>query len=161
MATETVLAKLREHPFVEDFRPAFLEKLAEIAKETSYERDEIIFREGDESQEFFLLLSGKVALEVVAPGKTLRVQTLVGGEELGWSAVLPGGGKQFQARALSQVKTLALDAVALREACAKDCGLGYAFLLRLLGVVASRLQATRMQLLDMYSPSPGGKGEGL
>ena len=38
------------------------------------------------------------------------------------------------------------------EACREDTQFGFAVMQRLLGVVAERLQATRLQLLDMYSP---------
>jgi len=126
-----------------------------------FERDEIIFREGDASHTFYLLFSGKVSLEVVAPGKIVRVQTLMEGEELGWSAVLPDAGKQFQARAMTNVRMLVFDGVALREAMDKDCSLGYAIATRLLSVVARRLQATRLQLLDLYAPAISVKGDAM
>ncbi len=149
---------IQNHPFVKDFRPQHIEKLAELAHEARFERDRVIFREGDESSFFYLILSGKVALEVTALGRTVRVQTLGEGEELGWSSVVPSRGKHFQARALGSVKALVFDGARLREACEDDCSFGYALMKRLLAVVASRLQATRVQLLDMYSP--GGTAEG-
>jgi CRP/FNR family cyclic AMP-dependent transcriptional regulator len=148
-----LIEAIQNHPFVKDFRPQHLEKLAELARHVRFERDHIIFREGDESSFFYLILSGKVALEVTALGRTLRVQTLGEGEELGWSSVIPAQGKHFQARALGVVSALVFDGAQLREACDQDCSFGYALLGRLLGVVAERLQATRIQLLDMYSPS--------
>jgi CRP-like cAMP-binding protein len=93
-----------------------------------------------------------IALEVEEPGHTLRVQTLSAGDELGWSALLMASGKYFQARALEPVEALALDAPELLAACKKDPSFGFAFLYRLLGVVAGRLEATRLQVHDMYSP---------
>ena len=151
--SKDLVETLKEHAFVAGFQPAQIDRLAEIAHELHFDRDQIIFREGDESSFFYLILSGKVALEVTALGKTLRVQTLLEGEELGWSSVLPtAGGKQFQARALAAVRALAFDGARLREACEHDCTFGYVLMRRLLQVVARRLQAFRLQLLDMYSP---------
>ena len=152
MKEANLIEAIRNHPFSEDFLPQHLEKLAELAQLARFERDQFIFREGDESSFFYLLVSGKVALEVTALGRTLRVQTVGEGEELGWSSALPARGKQFQARALGTVKAIVFDGARLREACAQDCSFGYAMMKRLLLVVAGRLQATRMQLLDMYSP---------
>jgi CRP/FNR family cyclic AMP-dependent transcriptional regulator len=80
------------------------------------------------------------------------VQTLGAGDELGWSSVLMGRGKYFQARALDPVKALAIDGPALLTACRKDTAFGFALMLRILGVVSERLQATRLQLHDMHSP---------
>lgn len=142
------------HPFLKEFQPQHVDKLAELAQNAQFERDQIIFRERDASSFFYLIVSGKVALEVTALGRTLRVQTISDGEALGWSSVLPSEGKYFQARAMGAVRALVFDGARLREACEQDYSLGYAFMERLLWLVATRLQATRVQLLDMYSPPP-------
>ena len=152
MPKETLLAVLSKHPFVEEFLPAHLEKLSELAREVHFVRDQVIFHEGDECHEFYLIVKGRVAVEIEAPGHTLRVQTLTAGDELGWSAILMGRGKHFQARALDDVDALALQDVPLLEACRDDKAFGFALMYRMLGVVSERLQATRLQLLDMYSP---------
>ena len=155
---ETVLARLRHHPFVAEFGHEHVEKLGTLAREARFDRDHLIFREGDESAEFYLIVTGLVALEIAAPGHTFRVQTLFAGDELGWSALLMGRGKYFQARALERVDALAFDGGELLAACREDTTFGFAFMLRLLGVVAERLQATRLQVLDMYSPTAARAG---
>jgi CRP-like cAMP-binding protein len=150
--SKNLVETLKEHAFLAGFRPAHIDRLAAMANEVHFDRDQVIFREGDDSSFFYLLLSGKVALEVTALGKTLRVQTLREGEELGWSSAMETSSKHFQARAVTAVRALAFDGARLREACEEDCAFGYSLMRRLLAVVASRLQAFRLQLLDMYSP---------
>lgn len=152
MQTEEIVAALRRHPFDNDFTPQHIEKLARLAREVHFPRDQVIFREGDECSDFYLIIAGRVGLEMVMPGLNLRVQTLAAGDEFGWSAVLMKQGKYFQARALEPVIALALDGGALLEACKSDPAFGYAFIYRVLEVVSERLQATRLQVLDMYSP---------
>jgi len=152
MTRETLVAVLQKHPFVGEFQPQHIEKLSALAKEVQFERDNVIFHEGDECHDFYLIVQGRVALEIEAPGHTFRVQTLHEGDELGWSAILMGRGKHFQARALQPVKALAFDGVALLDACRADPAFGFALMYRMLGVVSERLQATRLQVLDMYSP---------
>src|SRR5262245_41734816 len=149
---ESVYTMLRHHPFVAEFEPQHVEKLATLAREIRFDRDHIIFREGHECSEFFLIMSGLVALEIAAPGHVFRVQTLFAGDEFGWSALLLGSGKQFQARTLERVDALAFEASELLAACREDTLFGFVFMHRLLAVVAERLQATRLQLLDAYSP---------
>lgn len=149
---ETILAMLRKHPFVSGFEPQHVDKLATVAKDTRFERDQIIFREGDDCHEFYLIVTGLVALEIEAPGHVFRIQTLFAGDEFGWSAVLMGRGKHFQARTLDRVEALAIDGEGLLAVCKEDPAFGFVFMQRLLGVVSERLQATRLQLLDMYSP---------
>jgi CRP/FNR family cyclic AMP-dependent transcriptional regulator len=149
---ESTSAMLRHHPFVAEFEPRHIEKLAALAKETRFDRDQILFREGDECSEFYLILNGLIALEIAAPGQTFRVQTLFAGDELGWSALLMGRGKHFQARTLERVDALAFEGSELLAACEEDPLFGFTLMRRLLGVVAERLQSTRLQLLDMHSP---------
>ena len=152
MTRETLVALLQKHPFVGEFQPQHIEKLSALAKEVQFERDSVIFHEGDECHDFYLIVEGRVALEIEAPGHTFRVQTLHEGDELGWSAILMGRGKHFQARALQPVQALAFDGAALLDACRADPAFGFALMYRMLGVVSERLQATRLQVLDMYSP---------
>ena len=149
---DDILSAVQHHPFVEGLTSEHCATLASLARRTSYGKDEIIFAEGDEKHEFFLLLKGRVALEMMAQGKPLRVHVVEGGDELGWSSVLSGRGKFFQARALEPVEALAFDGYVLLEKCRSDTGFGYKIMHRLLGVVSERLQAARLQVLDMYSP---------
>ena len=152
MTIEEVSTLLARHPFAAHFEPQHVAALASHAKVVRFERNQIIFREGDECSEFYLIVSGLIALEMVAPDHTFRVQTVQEGHEFGWSALLMGSGKYFQARALDAVEALAFDAVALLDVFTRDPLLGFVFMQRLLAVVAERLQATRLQLADMHSP---------
>jgi CRP-like cAMP-binding protein len=150
--TQTLLQELQKHPFVAEFRPEHTAILASLAKQVQFETKQVIFHEGDVYSVFYLLGSGMVALELESPETVLRVQTLYAGDELDWSALLPHAGKHFQARALSPVTALAFEGDELLASFRKDPEFGLAFMLRLMGVVSERLRATRVQLMDMYSP---------
>lgn len=152
MTTKT-LPQLAKHPFVEDeFLPQHIEKLKALAEEVRFAPDAIIFREGEDSPYFYLIVSGRVGLEMLADGRMLRVQTLGAGDELGWSTLLAGSHKHFQARALGPVDALRFSGSELLAACRDDPSFGYALMHRLLAVVAERLEATRLQLIDTFSP---------
>ncbi len=152
MTKDTLIEVLHRHPFIEAFAPSDFDKLAALAREVTFEPDQVIFREGDDCHDFYLIVTGRVALEIAAPDHTFRVQTLSAGDELGWSAIMMGRGKHFGARALEHVDALAIDGHALIAACTEDKSFGFALMYRMLGVVSERLQATRVQLLDMHSP---------
>jgi CRP-like cAMP-binding protein len=149
--TPSLQSVLERHPFVRDFDPSHVARLAGLAKAVHFDRDQVIFHEGDENADFFLVVKGMVAIEIDAPEQVLRVQTLFEGDEFGWSAVLAGRGKHFQARALEPTDSLAFDGPQLLATFRGDPAFGLAFTLRLLGVVSERLQGTRLQLHDMYS----------
>ncbi len=151
MSTESLVTLLGKQPFVQGFQPHQVETLATLAKRVRFEPNQVLFREGDECSEFYLILSGRVALEIAPPGQTFRVDTLSSGDELGWSSLLERG-RQFQARARDTVEALVFEAAALRAMCEADTSFGYVLMLRLLGVVAERLQVTRLQVLDTFWP---------
>ena len=157
MQPHTLADVVRAHPFAEGLKESHIQKLTEVALEVQFGRDQVIFRQGDQSGLFYLILSGKVALEASGPGRIVRVQTLGEGDQLGWSSLLVEGGKHFQARTLEPVRALALDGARLRQVCEQDPAFGYQIMLKLLKIVAGRLQATRVQLLDLYAPHGGAK----
>ena len=72
------------------------------------------------------------------------------GDILGWSWLFPPYRTMFDARALGVVRTLAFDAACLRGKCEQDHTLGYELLGRFAPVMLGRLQATRLQLMDVY-----------
>jgi CRP-like cAMP-binding protein len=127
-----------------------------MGSEIQFRPGEVIFHEGDHSSFFYLLISGNVALEVLSPGRPVRVATLYAGEVLGWSSVTgEAEGKQFQARALEEVHALAFDGARLRHACEEDYAFGFWFMRAILKVMSGRLHAIRAQLVDSYSPLAG------
>lgn len=152
MTTEHVLDALKRHPFARELHEAHLDQLVSLAKVVHIGKDEILFREGEQNSKFYLIVEGPVALEVTLPRRMLQVQRLGPGDGLGWSAALVGRGKYFQARALDTVEALAFEGAEVLDACQKDPAFGFAFMMRLLDVVSKRMQATRMQLMDMHSP---------
>ena len=78
---------LNDLSFCRGFWPEHVARLASMASEVHFQPGELIFHEGDRSSFFYLLVSGNVALEVVPPGRPVRVATLVAGEVLGWSSL--------------------------------------------------------------------------
>ena len=141
-----------ELPLFRQFRPRNIDKLRALARPLCFDGGRLIFREGDASSLFYVIRSGHVALEIEAPGRALRVQILGPGDEFGWSALLPGRGKQLQARTLDAVDAFAIEGAELLSLCRDDPAFGFELMHHLLGLVADRLEATRVQLSDFYSP---------
>ena len=132
-----------------------LEQLAvSCAKEQHVEAGTRLCREGDPADRFFLITRGVVALEVVVPGRdALLIETLHDGDLLGWSWLYEPNRWQFDARAVEPCELLVFDGSCVQTACDTDPSLGYAFMQRFAAVMVERLQATRLQLLDIYGNS--------
>ena len=144
---------LERCPFFECFRPKHLEQISELATRLTFKPDQIIFNEGEVSTHFYVVVSGRVALEATVGERKICIQTLFSGDELGWSAMVDGR-RQCQARALDLVELLSFESARLREACDQNLHLAKAFLERLLSVVAERLQSTRLQLTSALAAAP-------
>lgn len=150
--TNALLPVVAAHPFLAGLDDAHLEQLALMARDMCFDKGVVIFSEGDRGREFYLLVHGMVALEIMSGGTQLRVQTLHAGDEFGFSALLSEKRKVLQARALDRVDVLVFDGEKLMEAFSADPAFGMAIMMRLVGVVSERLSAAREQLLDMYAP---------
>jgi CRP-like cAMP-binding protein len=149
---ETVLG---EHPFFVDLEPGDLELLAGCATDARFEAGQIICRQGDEANQFYLIRQGRVALEVMAPQRGfVAIQTLDAGEVLGWSWLVPPHRWRFQGRAVEPTRLLALDGKRLRQQCEEAPDLGYQLLKRFVQIMAQRLEATRLQLVEALAARP-------
>jgi CRP/FNR family cyclic AMP-dependent transcriptional regulator len=112
---------------------------------------DMLLREGERAERFFVLREGRVALEIAAPGGSpLVIDTLADGDVLGLSWLFEPYRWQFDARALDPVHAVAFDAASLRGRCETDHELGYELMRRFGASMLRRLQATRLQLLDVY-----------
>ncbi len=139
---------LAAQPFLKGLSPQQLETLASDAMEVTFAAGEVIFREGDPANRFYLIKSGSVALE--SDGKefdTVPIQTIQAGDVLGWSWLFEPYYWHFTARALEPTRALFIYGTRLREQCESDHDLGYELMKRMAEVVIKRLQATRRQLI--------------
>jgi CRP-like cAMP-binding protein len=148
---ETLEHILTEHPFFQGLEPLHLQLLVGCAANQVFKPGEAIIRRGEEANEFYLIRHGKVAVELRTPNRgALTVQTLGEGEVLGWSWLLPPYRWHFDARAMEQVRAIALDGKCLRLKCEEDHHLGYELLKRFAHILTKRFDATLLQLLDVY-----------
>lgn len=143
---------LREHPFFQGLAEQHLQIIAGCAKNVRFDAGEVIFRQGEPADQFYLIREGQVAVEVAVPHRgALTLLTVGDGEMLGWSWLFEPYRWRFDARAQRPTRALAFDAACLRGKCETDHDLGYEFMKRFARMAIERLETTRMQLLDFYS----------
>lgn len=137
------------HPFLQGMKSEHLKLLADSAMESSFAADELIFREGDPANRFYLLQEGRVALEMRGKEHSvIPVQIIGAGDVVGWSWLFPPYYWHFDARAVSATKAIFFYGTRLRERCEEDPCLGYDLMKRMAGVIVARLRATRHQLVE-------------
>jgi CRP/FNR family cyclic AMP-dependent transcriptional regulator len=149
---ETLERIIAEHPFFHGLDKDFIALMVSCASNVRFKAGTYILKEGDPANTFYLIREGKVAVEVLAPQhKPIIVATLSVGEILGWSWLLPPFQWKFHARAVDDIRAIALDGKCLRTKCEENHDLGYEVLKRFVQIMEQRLEATRLQLLDVYA----------
>jgi len=145
---------LGEHPFLKGMDPAHISLLAGCAKNVVFKPGEFVFREGEPADFFYFIREGRVHVETHIPQKgSLIIRSREAGEIFGWSWLVPPFRWHFDARAMEMTRALALDGKCLRDKCDQDHDLGYEMMKRFAVVISERLEATRLQLLDVYGKS--------
>ena len=148
---QTLEPLLRDHKFFAGLRPEHLSLLVGCASTAVFPVDSYLFREGEPAETFYLIRDGRVALELAAPGHgTLTMQTLGAGEVVGFSWLIEPHRWEFDGRAVERVLAVRMDGACLRGKCEQDPRLGYELMRRFAHLTVKRLQATRLQLLDVY-----------
>ena len=149
---ETLKPVIQAHVFLRNLSPEYVDSLTACANPKEFQPGEIIFREGDIADRFYLIETGKVALEAHVPGRgQLSVQDLDGDDVLGWSWLFPPYVWHFQARALELTRAISFDGAHLLVACERNHEFGYDLMKRLAQVLILRLQATQKQLVRLHA----------
>lgn len=148
---QSLQSVLEKHKFFEGMETSYLEFITGCASNVKFKIGELIFREGEVANHFYIIRQGKVALEIPVPGRgSITTQTLGEGDVLGWSWLYPPYRWFLNARVIEPVRTIALDGECLRKKCDEDPQLGYELMKRFSYIIMQRLQATRLQILDIY-----------
>ena len=148
-----IAAELGQHPFMKGFPEGLVARMADCVDGlATWDEDEVIFRSGGEATKCYLIQSGEVAVEIHSPGAGSRiVQTVARGRVLGWSWLFEPYRWAFDVRVLTPTRAIVLDGAAIRNLMTEEPDLGYLIMSRFAGLIAARLQATRLQLLDLYA----------
>jgi len=139
---------LRRHPFTKDIPEPLLKKLAALSHEVRFDEDEIVFRAGERSAYFGLLVCGSVCVELRTDFYGMTIENLSAGEAFGWSSLLAAHHTVFQVRAREPSTALYLDGPGLNDACLKDARLAAEMYRRLAEVMAKRVRATEVRLAE-------------
>jgi CRP-like cAMP-binding protein len=142
---------LTEHPFLQGLDQRHIRLLVGCAANVVFKPGDFIFREGDEANSFYFIRHGKAMIETFVPHiGAVVIQTREAGEVMGWSWMVPPYRWHFDCRALELTRALALDGKCLRDKFEQDHDLGYELMKRFTLLIAQRLEATRLQLMDVY-----------
>jgi CRP/FNR family transcriptional regulator, cyclic AMP receptor protein len=148
MPEPRLLDTFTSHTFLRALGERYQMTLASGAQPFKAKPGQMLAKEGEDANKFFLIQSGHVSLGITKSGSgVVPVHTVGPGEVVGWSWLVPPHRWKFECRAVDEASGIAFDAEWLREKCEHDHELGYQLTKELLAVVSDRLTDTRQELL--------------
>jgi len=142
---------IQGHTFFAGLSESSLELVVGCARNVSLPAGSLLCTEGESANTFYLLRRGRVSINVHAPGRgSIVIETVGPGDVVGWSWLVPPYRWTFDARTMERVGAIAIDGACLRDKALADPALGFELLSRVSVTLLTRLQATRLRLLDLY-----------
>jgi CRP-like cAMP-binding protein len=112
---------LRRIPFFRRLSPALRQRIAEVARTKPYDRGSLIFAEGDPSDAFMVIVSGRVKVFKATPaGKEIILEIFGAGDPLGAVAVYEGAPFFASALALEPSEILRIEQTAFFRLLEQD-----------------------------------------
>ena len=124
----------------------FVKKIMKNAVQESHEEGELLFREGDVADTFYVLLKGRIKLNIGETGRVVYVVSKAG-EAFGWSSLIDRDIYTASAECLAQSKLIKFDKEKLQKILMEDPANGLIFFKRLAETLGARL----MQSYNMIS----------
>lgn len=140
---------IAQQPFFEGLSVSHLQLLTKSAMKMQFEPGRQIFHEGEPSNRFYLVLEGKVEVELESENDDkVPVGTLGPGDGLGWSWLFPPHYAQFSMRAIEPTKTIFFYGTRLQQQCEDDHDFGYELMKRFAKEAIKNLKSIQHILVE-------------
>ncbi len=149
---------LKTVPFFNELSNRQLKSVSDIMFERTYETDEFIFEEGQPGAALFLILDGRVAVEISRENHTASLATLEKGAFFGEMALLDETPRSANARALERTRALALYRNDLNDLIHKDPQTACQIYRALSRMVGDRLRSTNELVQTAIPTDRSGTG---
>ena len=140
MNQKELINSLQTIPWFQEISDEHFEKIAGISSLVEVDANQELFREGDPEDYLYIVLQGRVAIEMFVPSRgRIRIYTAESMDVVGWSSVTPVVRRRTAgAQAVLPSCLVRLDAAGLRQLCEEDHKMGYIVMRRMANVVANR-----------------------
>ncbi len=147
---EQLWETLRKIEFLRCVDDEYVKELAKLGQVVDFPEGTVVFNEGEPASHCYLIVDGRVLLEMCGPGGCTRILTVGEGEILGWSSVLGKAELTAAARTMAATRAIEFSGAEVLALCEQIPKLGYQLMRCTALALAKRLTATRLQLLDLY-----------
>ena len=153
MDDQSTIEYLSAHEFFSEFSDEDLKFLCECSRTFEINKGQILFRQGENADKFYVVRSGRISIQMPAiMGPTLEIQTLDKDQVLGWSWLISPYKWNFQTKAEEDSELLQFDGTAILARCEQDPKFGYELLKKFAGLMSERLNVARQKIMDEWNP---------
>ena len=153
MSNQSITEYLSAHEFFSEFSDDVLKFLCECSSTREIKKGQILFRQGENADKFYVVRSGRISIQMPAiMGPTLEIQAVDEDQVLGWSWLISPYQWNFQTKAEEDSELLQFDGVAILARCEQEPKFGYELLKKFAGLMSVRLNAARQKMMDEWNP---------
>jgi CRP/FNR family cyclic AMP-dependent transcriptional regulator len=154
MSNQSTTEYLSAHEFFSELSDDVLEFLCECSSTLVIKKGQILFRQGENADKFYVVRNGRISIEMPAiMGPNLEIQTLGKDHVLGWSWLISPYKWHFQTEAEEDSELLQFDGAAILARCEQEPKFGYELLKKFAGLMSERLNAARQKMMDEWNPA--------
>lgn len=135
-----------------ELTPSEMERVLSISKEIKAKKNEVIFREGDLGDAFYLIVTGGVRISTLVPGVGEEALTILReGEYFGEMALIDDAPRSASAIANEDTMLLCIGKDDFRKLLERQTDIAYKLLWIFTKTLSARLRKTDEQLKSIFS----------
>lgn len=135
-----------------ELTPSEMDILISISKEIRAQKDEVIFKEGEIGDAFYLIVSGSIRISTIIPGVGEEALTILReGEYFGEMALIDDAPRSASAIANDDTILLLIEKDNFRKLLAQETDIAYKLLWVFTKTLSARLRKTDEQLKSILS----------
>jgi len=132
-----------------------IDTLLPITELLKFDEGEVVFREGDDADTFYMVRRGKILLEQRVSEKiTISMGAVKPGYAFGWSAIIGGTTYTSDAVCSEKSEVFATNGIELTKRLDNDHSMGYRMTQRVLRIIKKRLEIRTEQFLRAIKDHP-------
>jgi len=129
---------LKQKDIFRAMNKSFVKKFMNVSTTESYEQGDLLFKQGDLANQFYILLKGRIKLTLGEIGRSVYIVSHAG-EAFGWSSLIDRETYTASAECMTLVKLLRFDQEKVLKILEEDPANGLVFFKRLADILGNRL----------------------
>mgnify|MGYP006292812743 CR=1 FL=1 len=149
------IEELRKIRVLDNLTQPMLKNMRPLTEVNLFGENHVIYKKGDPAEYFYMLLKGKVILEVKASEELMiSLGAVKPGYSFGWSSLFPGSEYSSYAVCVEPCEIMAIPGDKFLELLDKDHAIGYKFMSTVVSILKRRLERRTDQFIQVMSKHP-------